>query len=248
MSTRVIILAAGKGKRMGADLPKPLVEIAGRPMIEHLLDNVRDSGLDPRPILVVAPDSVEQFNEFCNHRDCEYVTQEQQLGTGHAVTMAQEAANGADTIMVLYGDHPFIAAETLTELAELHKEQGATITMLTTTVPNFKDEHAGFERWGRIIRDSVGRIQEIKEAKDATEEELAIREVNPSIFAFNAEWLWEHLPELKNTNAGGEYYLTDLVGLAIEEGESVVTSSAKPFEVVGINTPEELKRAEEYFA
>lgn len=248
MSTRVIILAAGKGTRMGADVPKPLVEIAGRPMLDHLLDNVRDSELDTRPILVVAPDAVETFGEICRSRSCEYVVQEQQLGTAHAVQVAEDACGDAENIIVLYGDHPFISTELLHELNNMHAQSDAVMTIVTTTVPNFKNEYVGFERWGRILRDSVGRILGIREAKDATPEELAVKEVNPAIYAFNAEWLWEKLPQIENKNASGEYYLTDLVELAIEEGSEVLTTQAKPFEVVGINTPEELKRAEEYFA
>jgi len=244
MSTRVVILAAGKGTRMGSSVPKPLVEISGRPMVEHLLDSVRDSGLDKRPILVVSPDSVEQFNEVCRDQDCEYVVQEEQLGTGHATQVARDACNGTESVVVLYGDHPFLSSELLKSLKSMHKEHGATITMLTTTVPNFKNDYEGFKSWGRIIRDRVGRIQEIREAKDATEEELEVRELNPAIYAFDAQWLWEHLAEIRNENASGEYYLTDLVALAIEDGEEVVTAPANPFEVMGINTKEELERAE----
>ncbi|MDP2631570.1 MAG: NTP transferase domain-containing protein [Candidatus Uhrbacteria bacterium] len=244
MQTRVIVLAAGKGKRMGADVPKALVEIAGRPMIDHLLDSIRDSEVDPRPIIVVAPDTLEIFNNICSDRDCEYAIQEEQLGTGNAVLSAREAANGAEAIIVLYGDHPFISDEVILNLSEMHNQGEAMITMLTTKVPNYKGDYAGFNGWGRIIRNELGHLEAIREAKDATEEELKIREINPSLYAFNAQWLWEHLPELQNKNASGEYYLTDLVEMAIDEGSEVITASAEPFEVVGINTPEELETAE----
>ena len=111
MSTRIIILAAGKGKRMGSDIPKPLVEIAGRPMVRHLLDSVADSEIDERPIIVVAPDNLTQFNEICSDRDCDYTVQDEQLGTGHAVMSARDAASTAENILVLYGDHPFISRD-----------------------------------------------------------------------------------------------------------------------------------------
>lgn len=246
MTTRIVVLAAGKGSRMGADIPKPLVEISGRPMIEHLLDSIQDSGIGQRPIVVVAPDTIDQFHSVCGD-GCEYAVQDKQLGTGHAVMSAREAANGAETIITLYGDHPFLSAETIQTLYNLHEEHGATISMLTTKVPNFKGKHCAFDNWGRIIRDETGQIMAIREAKDATETEREIKEVNPSLFAFDAQWLWEHLPEIKNKNASGEYYLTDLVEMAIEEGQDIITASAEPFEVMGVNTREELEAAEEIF-
>lgn len=229
---------------MGAEVPKPLVEVAGRPMVEHLLESVHESELDACPILVVAPDTAEQFDDVCRDQRCEYAVQEEQLGTGHATAAAQGTAVGADNIVVLYGDHPFISAEVLHNLQELHESNNAMISMLTTKVPNFKKEYAIFKSWGRIIRDETGRLVKSQEVKDASEEELKITELNPCIYMFNAEWLWEHLPEVKNKNASGEYYLTDLVGMAIEEGSDVVTSPVEPFEVIGVNTPEEREIAE----
>ena len=243
MSTRIVVMAAGKGKRMGADVAKPLVEIAGRPMIEHLLDGISDSSVDTRPIVVVAPDTIEDFNEICRDR-CEYTVQSEQLGTGHAVACAQDTANDAETVIVLNGDHPFIGGDTLKGLEEVHASSNTVISISTTKVPNFKDRYDGFKNWGRIVRDETGRILAIREAKDATEDELKIKEVNPSLFAFNAEWLWDHLPEIKNKNASGEYYLTDLIEMAIEEGNDIATATAEPFEVIGVNSPEELERAE----
>jgi len=245
MSTRIIVLAAGKGKRMGANVPKPLVEIAGRPMVRHLLDSIADSDIDERPILVVAPDNLSEFHEVCSEKDCDYAIQEEQLGTGHAVMSARDNASGADTVIVLYGDHPFISTDTIKKLDEVQCERQATITMLTTKVPNFENEYRMFSSWSRIIRNETGGLKRDVQIKDANEEELKIKEVNPCIYAFNAEWLWEHLPEIKNKNASGEYYLTDLIAMAIEEGEAVVTIPVKPLEVVGVNTHDELKTAEE---
>ncbi len=243
MSTRVIILAAGKGKRMGSEIPKPLLPIAGRPMIEHLFDSVVDSGIDARPIVVVAPDAVLQFQEVLGDR-CEYVVQAEQKGTGHAVMMAEDAAHNADNVIVLYGDHPFLSAEVIGSLAKLQKTNSAVIAMLTVKVPNFDGDYATFKRWGRIIRNDNREFVAIREAKDATEDELAVTELNPAMYAFQGDWLWEHLPQLGNKNAAGEIYLTDLIAMAVEEGHAVVTESAEPFEVVGVNTPEELKTAE----
>lgn len=245
--TRILVLAAGKGTRMGANIPKPLVEIAGRPMVDHLLDSIHASEIDGSPVLIVAPDSVEHFRNLCSEQRCEFALQQEQLGTGHAVRSAEDIARDAKTIIVLYGDHPFISSELMQSLKDMHDDQGAVISMITTEVPNFEGEYAGFKKWGRIIRDDAGRIVANREAKDATEEELEITEVNPCLFAFDGEWLWEHLPAIQNKNASGEYYLTDLVAMAIEEGEDIASTKAKPMEVVGVNTPEELARAEEFF-
>jgi bifunctional UDP-N-acetylglucosamine pyrophosphorylase / glucosamine-1-phosphate N-acetyltransferase len=239
-----MILAAGKGKRMGAEVPKPLVEIAGRPMVEHLVESIHDSEVDGQPIVIVAPDTLEDFSNVCRDKRCEFAIQEEQLGTGHAVQSAREKANGAEAIMVLYGDHPFLSPELIKSLADLHEESGAMMTMITTRVKNFKKEFEGFQSWGRIIRDEVGNLVAIREAKDCNDEELEIKELNPALMMFDAQWLWDHLPEIKNKNASGEYYLTDLVEMAIDEGETIATESADPFEVVGINTPEDLARAE----
>jgi len=245
--SRVIILAAGEGKRMGADVPKPLVEVAGRPMVEHLLESVRETGVDERPILVVAPHSVEAFSEVCRDQSCEYVVQIEQLGTGDAVKAAREASNGAETVIVLYGDHPFVSSEILSELHEMHTGGDALVSMITTKVPNFEKDHATFKTWGRILRDDVGHVVGIREAKDCTEEELEIKEVNPALYAFNAAWLWDRLPELSDKNANKEYYLTDLIEMGIEEAGEIVTTQADPMEVVGVNTPEDLAMAEKLY-
>jgi bifunctional UDP-N-acetylglucosamine pyrophosphorylase/glucosamine-1-phosphate N-acetyltransferase len=244
MKTRIVVLAAGKGKRMKKSIPKPLIEIAGRPMIEHLIDSVIDSEIDSRPIVVIAPDNIEHFREVLGDK-CEYVTQQEQLGTGDAVRSAQNAFSDADCVMVFYGDHPFLSSDKMIELLEAHKTNENVITMVTTTVPSFEGSFTGLERWGRIIRDEIKRVVAIREAKDATEQELKIQEVNPALFAFDAQWLRDHLDLLSKDNAGGEYYLTDLIEMAIDEGREVSTISAEPIEVIGINTQEELQVAQD---
>ncbi|MBT3230485.1 NTP transferase domain-containing protein [Candidatus Uhrbacteria bacterium] len=244
MRTRVIVLAAGKGKRMGREIPKPLVEIAGRPMVEHLIDSIIDSELDSRPILVIAPDNIELFQDALGDK-CEYVTQQDQLGTGDAVRAAEDAFSDSDCVMVFYGDHPFLTAEKMQELKDLYEQERTVLSMVTTKVPSFKGQYEGLARWGRIIRGEVGTVTAIREAKDASEAELEIKEVNPALFAFDAQWLKDHLPMLSNKNASGEYYLTDLIEMAIEEGEEISTITAEPLEVIGINTEEELEKAQE---
>lgn len=244
MKTRIVVLAAGKGKRMGKAIPKPLVEIAGRPMVEHLVDSIIDSEIDTHPILVIAPDNIQAFRDVLGDK-CEYVIQQDQLGTGDAVRAAQDAFVDSDCVMVFYGDHPFLTAERMQELHDLHEDNETVISMVTTTVPSFEDQYEGLARWGRIIRDEIKRVVAIREAKDATENELEIKELNPALFAFNTEWLMNHLPRLSNKNASGEYYLTDLIEMAIDEGEEIATIPAEILEVIGINTEEELKRAQE---
>jgi bifunctional UDP-N-acetylglucosamine pyrophosphorylase/glucosamine-1-phosphate N-acetyltransferase len=245
MKTRIVILAAGKGTRMGMDVPKPLVEVSGQPMVHHLIENVQESGLDDQPVLVIAPDGVEDFGDTCADKGCQFAIQQQQLGTGDAVRAAKDIAHEADSIIVLYGDHPFISADALLQLKELHATSSSVLSMLTTKVPNYKKDYENFSKWGRILRNNLGTVDAIREYKDATEEERDVTEVNPGIYMFDAEWLWEHLDDLSNNNASGEYYITDLAEIAMEEGHEIATAIAEnPFEVMGVNTPEELECAE----
>lgn len=245
MKTRIVILAAGKGTRMGMDIPKPLVEVSGQPMVHHLIENVQESGLDDQPVLVIAPDGVEVFGDTCADKSCQFVIQEEQLGTGDAVRAAKDIAREADSIIVLYGDHPFISADVLLQLNELHQASSGVISMLTAKLPNFKGDFVNFEKWGRVLRNEQGSVEAIREYKDATEEEREVSEVNPGIYMFDAEWLWEHLDDLSNNNASCEYYLTELVEIAMDEGHEIATAIAEnPFEVMGVNTPEELECAE----
>lgn len=245
--TRVVILAAGKGKRMGSEIPKPLLSIAGRPMVAHLLDSVIASGVDARPIVVVAPDCVELFkNALDDH--CDFAVQTEQLGTGHAVLMAKDAVGDAERVVILYGDHPFISARTLRELVTLHDATPSAVAMLTSIVPNFKKPYDAFRGWARIIRDESAEVIAIREAKDCSDDELGLREVNPGIYAFPAAWMWEHLPHVGKRNASGEYYLTELFTIAFAEGKRVVTADADALDVMGVNTPDELRRAEEVFS
>ncbi len=244
--TRVVILAAGKGKRMGVDVPKPLMPISGKPMIAHLIASVVASGVDARPIVVVAPDCLELFKTTLGDV-CDYAVQAEQLGTGHAVLQAREAIDGADSVVVLYGDHPFIPASTLVELVTLHDKEPDSVAMLTSTVPDYEAPYDAFVSWGRILRGSKGEVEDIREVKDCTDNEKEIREVNPALYAFPCAWLWQQLPKLDTENASQEFYLTDVIPLAVAEGRPIVTAPADPLDVMGVNTIDELKRAEEVF-
>jgi bifunctional UDP-N-acetylglucosamine pyrophosphorylase / glucosamine-1-phosphate N-acetyltransferase len=238
MSTSVIILAAGKGKRMGASVPKPLVPLNGKPVVSFLLDSVRASGVSPRPVIVIGT-GAELVRETLGP-DYEYVVQEEQLGTGHAVKVCRDALEGkADTVIVLYADHPFVTAETIQTLENLHKESGATMSLMTVKIPDFEDWKKSFYSYGRVKRNEKGEIIGNVEFKDCTEEEKKIREVT-SFFCFQAEWLWKNLDALKDNNAQGEYYLTDLLGMAFAEQKKIAALQIEPKIAIGINTAEEL--------
>ncbi len=246
---KIVILAAGKGKRLeslGFDLPKPLIPIHGRPMIAHLIDAVRESAVDGEPVIVTAPDNRAQFCDLLGEASCRYVVQDAQLGTGHAVMCAQDVFNGAKDVMVLYGDHPTVSAQTIRRLAHEHQSSGATLTMATVKFPDYNSWRQWFYNFGRIVRDEHGKIIRIVELKDATEQEKTITEVNPAYMVFNRAWLCENVKLLSNKNAQGEYYLTDLVELAVAQGQPMHTVMIdNPIEAIGINTPEQLKAAEE---
>lgn len=228
---------------MKSDIPKPLIPVAGEPMIVQLIRSVKASGVDQRPVVVVGAWSEAAFRSTLGDA-VDYAVQTEQLGTGHAVKSAREAVGAVDRVIVLYGDHPFIRPEVIQSIVSLQEMNSDAFVMLTATVPNFEGEFSTFARWGRILRDAAGKVIAIREAKDASSEELAVTEVNPAIFAFNARWGFEALESLKNANASGEYYLTDLVAAAMNTGMPIVTASADPFDVIGINSPEELARAE----
>lgn len=243
MTFRFVILAAGKGTRMNSDIPKALTQVGGKPILQYLYEAVVASGLDGDPIVVIGHERTRLCEVF--NGTCEYVVQEQQLGTGHAVMMTQSAVGDADALIVLYGDHPFISADSIRSLAKRHEERGNTITLMTSIVPSFEDWYQAFFQWGRILRGQDGHIIGIREYKDASESERQIHEVNPSLLCFDTKWLWENIRLLNNQNAQGEFYLTDLIHMAVEQKKKLSSIDVKPEEVVGINTHEEREIAEE---
>lgn len=228
---------------MNSDIPKALTPIAGKPILQYLYESVIASAVDGTPIVVIGPERKRLCDVFGGV--CEYVIQEEQLGTGHAVMMTKEAIGDADAIIVLYGDHPFVSPASIQALAKKHEERGNIITLMTTTVPSFDGFYQAFERWGRVLRGSNGHVSNIREYKDATEEERKVREVNPALFCFDTKWLWKNISSLQNQNAQQEYYLTDLIGLAVAQGEKLSSIDVFPEEVIGINTQEERSIAEE---
>ena len=241
---RIVILAAGQSKRMNNhEIPKVLIELNGQPIIQHLLNAVKKSEIDEHPAIVVGRQAEEVKQSLSN--GFEYVLQEELLGTGHAVLQTKSLLKDkTENVMVLYGDHPYLTAESIKKLSDIHLSKNHIISMMTTKVPNFNDWYQFFYDFGRIIRDEQGNIKEIVEKKDATPEQLEIKEVNPAYFCFQASWLWENLAKLKNDNAQGEYYLTDLAKIAIDEGLRIDSIDIDSKEAIGINTPEQLKIAE----
>lgn len=240
----VIILAAGKGTRMKSEMPKVLHPVKGTPIIKRLLESIEP--LCEKPTLIVGH-KAEDVISATEHK-YHYILQGEQHGTGHAIMCAEQELKGheAHTVIVLPGDHPMVTTDTLHKLVDLHEKSHAVITMATTIAPSFEGQHALFLNYGRVIRGADGTVDRIVEYKDATEEERACTEVNLSYYCFNAQWLWDNINKLKNNNAANEYYLTDLVQMAKQQGKVVAAFPITNFtETLGINTPEQLKMVEE---
>jgi bifunctional UDP-N-acetylglucosamine pyrophosphorylase/glucosamine-1-phosphate N-acetyltransferase len=242
-NNEVVILAAGHGKRMQSDLPKALIPLGNSTLIEHVLEAVRASGIESVPIIVVGQKK-EQVIEALGST-YRYAVQHEQLGTGNAVMSAEALLSPtATSVLVLYADHPYIAPETIRALLEARETSGSKIAMATVTLPDFDDWKSAFLGFSRVKRSPEGAIVGVVEAKDATEAEKTILEVNPAYFTFDKAWLLEELPKLKNQNAQAEYYLTDLVKMAFEEGLAVPSISISPREAIGANSKADLEIAE----
>ncbi|MBI4988673.1 MAG: bifunctional UDP-N-acetylglucosamine diphosphorylase/glucosamine-1-phosphate N-acetyltransferase GlmU [Rhodocyclales bacterium] len=229
----VVILAAGQGKRMRSDLPKVLHRLGGRPLLAHVLDTARELGAGK--ICVVYGHGGEAVREALDATDIVWVRQEPQLGTGHAVLQTLTFLDPAAPTLVLYGDVPLIGAATLSRLIEA---AGSGLGVLTDEL----DDPGGY---GRIVRDDDGNILRIVEERDASEAERAIGEINTGFMAAPTAALMRWLPALGNDNAQGEYYLTDIVGLAIGEGMPVATTQPDDsWEVLGVNSKVQLAELE----
>jgi bifunctional UDP-N-acetylglucosamine pyrophosphorylase/glucosamine-1-phosphate N-acetyltransferase len=240
--TRIIILAAGKGARMGSDLPKVLMPLHGQPMIKYLMEAVVASQIDARPLIVVSPDNKEIISESLKEYNLEYVVQDQQLGTGHAVSCAVSYLTGTEqSILVLYGDHPFLKSESLKKFAAANP---AAVTIMPTRLSDFDDWRQNFYHLGRIVRGANGTIEGIVEFKDASEEEKLITEINLGFMCFNKQWLLKNISKLKDDNKQQEYYLTDLVKIAFAEGFAVDSIHIEAHEALGINSQQDLLVAE----
>lgn len=238
---KIIILAAGNGKRMKSELPKVLIPVRGKPLITHILDSVKKTGLSDRPVIVVGQQRDLVMKTLGG--DYEYIVQEEQKGTGHAVIITRKILEDkADHIMVLYGDHPFVSSKTIKKIIKKHLDSGANITMATVKLSNFENWRSVFyNSFSRIIRNKDGNIIKDIQFKDANEEEKKITEVNPCYFCFKARWLWEKLKTLRTNNVQKEYYLTDLVKIAMQEKIKIESIHIDPREALGVNSKEELE-------
>jgi bifunctional UDP-N-acetylglucosamine pyrophosphorylase/glucosamine-1-phosphate N-acetyltransferase len=233
----VIILAAGQGSRMKSSLPKVLHKVAGRSMLHHVMDTARTLGAEG--IHGVIGHGADQVKAVTPAADVTWALQEQQLGTGHAVAQALPVVPDGAVVLVLYGDVPLINPETLVALVSRVNQQ--SLGLLTVDLANP-------DGYGRILRNEQGKVIAIVEQKDATESQKAICEVNTGILAVTSDHLKRWLPQLSNSNAQGEYYLTDIIAMAAGEGMTIeVAQPSHEQEVQGVNNRLQLSMLERWY-
>lgn len=235
MNVHAVILAAGQGTRMRSDLPKVLHPLMGKPLIHYSIESAtRASG--NKPVLVIGH-GAEAIRKAAGESAL-FAEQSPQLGTGHAVQQAESLLREkADLVLVILADMPLLTEDTLRRVIHAQENHHGPLTMLTISVADAR----GF---GRVVRDAEGGVLAIVEEAQATPEQMAIRELNASVYCFAAQWLWQALPQIP-LSAKGEYYLTDTVGLAVAEGLTVQTIQVQDAtEAIGINTRVHLAEAE----
>ena len=233
----VIVLAAGQGKRMRSVLPKVLQPLAAKPMLAHVLDTARI--LEARRIVVVYGHGGEVVREALDAPDLAWARQDPPQGTGHAVQQAMPLVEDGDTALILYGDVPLIGVPTLQRLMAAAGEKRLALLTVHMTDPT---------GYGRILRDAAGKVTRIVEEKDATPEERRVCEVNTGILAAPVERLRHWLANLKNDNAQGEYYLTDIIAMAVADGLEVITTQPDAFEeTLGVNNKTQLAELERIY-
>ena len=240
MAIAVVLLAAGKGRRMKAGRPKVLQEIAGAPLIRHAL-HAAGSLRPNRVVAVVGPDSSSVHDELARYGpDVEAVVQKRPLGTAHAVRSAKERLDGFDgDVLVLYADTPFVGESSLRAMVEA-REAGAAVVVLGF-------ESRSPEEYGRLVRNSSGQLAKIVEARDASSDEKGISLCNSGVVCANRQVLFELVDQVGNANSGGEFYLTDVVGIAHARGLECAVVECLEEEALGINSLQQLARAEAVF-
>lgn len=243
---QALLLAAGKGTRMQSDLPKVCHPVGGRAMVCAVVDACLEAGCD-RVVVVVGYKQELVREALAEYGDrVEFAVQSEQLGTGHAVMCAGPAfpepmREGTD-LFVLCGDGPLIRPETLSTVLGVHRSAGAAATLATSVI----EDPTGY---GRIVRDASGAFERIVEQKNATPGQLAVREVNPSYYCFDTGDLFGALPRVKRNGLTGEYYITDVFELLLDEGRRVeVIDAVPPEDILSINTPEHLAEVDRIFS
>lgn len=236
MNLAAVILAAGKGTRMKSGLPKVMHKICGQPMVSYILKAAKGAGIE-RIIMVVGYQGEPVAQAF--QAEAEIVYQEPQLGTAHALLQTEGVlADFCGYLLVMSGDTPLISAPTLRDFLREHRRSGSVATILTASL----EDPAGY---GRIVRDSSGKVVKIIEQKEATAEEHLIKEVNTGIYCFSLPGLFANLHQIKADNAQKEYYLTDLIALYVKNNQPVATFQAvRPVEILGVNDRRQLAEAE----
>lgn len=234
-----LILAAGKGTRMKSDLAKVLHPLNERPLLAYVVDSARAVGCEK--IVVIVGHQADDVRATFAGQGLIFAEQMPQLGTGHAVMQARDALAGYEgTILILCGDVPLLRADTIRELFNHHCDQQAAVTVMTVVL----DDPGSY---GRVVKNENGEVIKIVEARDASNEEKKVREINTGIYCVESPYLFAAVSEIKNDNVQKEYYLTDIVEISRRKGRKVVSFIATdPMEVMGINTPEDLARAGQY--
>jgi bifunctional UDP-N-acetylglucosamine pyrophosphorylase/glucosamine-1-phosphate N-acetyltransferase len=244
MKLQTVILAAGKGTRMQSDIPKPLIEVQGEPMLTHVLRAVEASGIETSPVVVVGAWTTAIQDHYGD--GYQYAVQAELNGTGGAVAAALPLLDTSPTappVLILYADHPFITGDSIARLTDLLPHSDGVLAMYTVTVADFADWRQPFLSFGRIVRDSASNVTRIVEYKNASPAEQAITEVNPALYCVQAHWLETALGRIEANTVTGEYYLTDLVELAVTDGYVIDTLSLPPKEALGLNSFADIKNA-----
>ncbi|PRO64392.1 bifunctional UDP-N-acetylglucosamine diphosphorylase/glucosamine-1-phosphate N-acetyltransferase GlmU [Alkalicoccus urumqiensis] len=234
-----VVLAAGKGTRMKSELYKVLHPVGGKPMVEHVVDQLQNCSVDD--IVTIVGHGAERVKDQLGEKSS-YALQAEQLGTGHAVMQAESVLSGrSGTTLVVCGDTPLLTAETLESVLVHHEQSGAKATILTAHA----DDPSGY---GRVLRGDGGQVEKIVEQKDASDEEKRVQEINTGTYCFDNEALFTALQQVGNDNSQGEYYLPDVIEILQKQGEIVAAWQSDDFhETMGVNDRVALSEAEKWF-